>query len=158
MAAGKTFRRYCRYHYLRLLRLRDRPEPLARGIAFGFASGFGPFIGFGVFAAWAFAHFCGGNRVAAVITALLFKWAIPIFIAANLATGSFFLGQTLSSIPVSSSGWWFSADFWRDVGLTFLTGSLINTILIFAIVYFGVRHWVGRRSRIGRRQVKSDKH
>ncbi|MTV49558.1 DUF2062 domain-containing protein [Heliobacillus mobilis] len=150
-----NFKRYMRLNYLRLLRVKDQPEALARGIAFGFASGFGPFIGFGVFAAWAFAALFRGNRLAAVITALLFKWAIPIFVTSNIFVGSLIWGESVTFH--GGHHHLFTLDFWRQTGAVFLTGSAIDSVAAYFLAYFPLLQWAQRRRaqrRVGKRVLQ----
>lgn len=156
MTSWTNFKRYLRYHYLRLLRVRDQPEPLARGIAFGFASGFGPFIGFGLVAAWVFAALFKGNRLAAVITAVLFKWAIPIFVASNLTVGSLVWGQpSTQPPPVGGDGWFDLGLSWKDVGVVYLTGSAINSVIAYLVSYYPIRRWVEQRRTIKKKVLNN---
>ncbi|MBM7866545.1 DUF2062 domain-containing protein [Heliobacterium gestii] len=152
MTAWIRFKRFLRFHYLRLRRLKDQPEPLARGVAFGFASGFGPFFGLGLVAAWAFAALFRGNRTAAVITAVLFKWAIPLFITANLAVGSLVWGQPLHHANVHDLR---HAHFWKDMGVFFVTGSAINMVISYVVAYFPVLHWANQR-RLAKRALQTN--
>ncbi|ABZ83495.1 conserved hypothetical protein [Heliomicrobium modesticaldum Ice1] len=152
MTAWIRCKRFLRFHYLRLLRLKDQPEPLARGVALGFASGFGPFFGLGLVAAWMAAALLRGNRMAAVITAVLFKWAIPLFITANLAVGSWVWGRPLQE---AAGGSLWELRFWKEVGLCFITGSAINGVTAYVVAYFPVLYWANRR-RLAKRALQAN--
>ncbi|MCW2277496.1 DUF2062 domain-containing protein [Heliophilum fasciatum] len=155
MKRWQNFKRYLRLQYLRLLRLRDQPEPLARGVALGFASGFGPFFGIGVLAAYAFAALLKGNRVAAVLTALMFKWAIPLFMATNMAIGTLVLGDAsgygAQGIQSHDLMTW---QFWQSAGLAYVTGSAVSSTIAYGLTYYPVRRWALQRQQ-GRQQRRN---
>lgn len=155
MTRWRNFKRYLRLQYLRLLRLRDQPEALARGIAFGFASGFGPFFGVGVVAAYGFAVLFKANRVAAVLTALLFKWAIPLFMATNMAIGTLLLGDSsVQAFHHVHSHDLLTWRFWQSAGLAYVTGSVLSTTIAYGVTYFPIRAWALRRQQ-GREQRRN---
>ena len=131
------FKRRFRLVYLKLLRLRGKPEVIAKGLAVGVFAGCFPFFGLqslvGIFLATIFQ----GSKVAAIAATWISNplTYVPMFIF-NYKIGKLFLGtkETILSLDLDS----FTA--FKELGPTFaitlLTGCLIvGTILAF-ITYF----------------------
>lgn len=72
--------RWLKYKYTLFMRIKDSPASIATGAALGISFDVLPTFGLGVFFAFFLAALLKVNRVAAVIGAVVFKLAIPLFI------------------------------------------------------------------------------
>lgn len=142
-------KRYFRYQYLRILRLKDTPDKIARGVALGVALDFLPLPFISLFVAWIVARLARWNSLAAVITAAALKPAVfTIFFPLNVLVGSLFVeGRTVHpqqvQVPVAEPAIepqalasFFSPATLKALGWPFLVGSLINASISFLLVYF----------------------
>lgn len=140
--------RYFRYQYLRILRLKDAPDKIARGVALGVALDFLPLPFISLFVAWIVAKLARWNTLAAVITAAALKPAVfTIFFPLNILVGSLFVeGRTVHpqqvQVPVAEPGMdphslanFFSLATLKSLGWPFLVGSFINAGVSFLLVY-----------------------
>ena len=145
--------RWLRYKYLLFIRIKDQPNKIAAGAALGVSFDVLPTFGLGVVAAFFIARLIRVNSLAAVISAVLFKLAIPFFIYINFKTGSLFIndppqlnGELLSRAELMASPW-FNFD-WSRLGRSFILGSVINAAVCFGLVYLTVYFFVKwRRAR-----------
>jgi len=149
--------RWLRYKYLTFVRIKDNPYNIAVGAALGISFDILPTFGLGVIAAYFIASLVRVNRLAAVISAVVFKLAIPFFIFINLKTGQLFIKEDLIQanddliqanmelIPHS----WLNFD-WSHLGRSFLLGSVINAVVFYGVAYFLVYRFLNwRRSTKG---------
>ena len=150
-------RRRFRLTYLKLFRLRDRPEVIAKGFAIGVFAGSFPLLGLqsliGIFLATIFR----ASKVAAVAATWISNplTYVPLFIF-NYKIGKFLLRTEdveLSSLDITSltaikeSGWSFV--------ITLLTGSFIVGTILSVITYFCSLAILQRgRDRLVRRRLK----
>jgi len=150
-------RRWFRYRYLKLLRTRDHPASVAKGIAIGVALDFLPTFGTGLIFAYILAVILKINRIVAVGSAILFKWAIPFFYLANLTVGQFILGRYADSGQpvVTDIAELFRAGGWHAISKSFLLGSAVNASFAAAISFvLSYRFISHRRSRQHKLRIK----
>ena len=89
--------RWLRYVYLKVVRIDDSPEKVARGFAFGVIIGIFPTFGLGLI----IAAFAAGplriNKAAAIIGTLIMNpWTSPFFWALSFLSGSLMMGYGLA--------------------------------------------------------------
>lgn len=144
-----NFVRYLRLKYLKILRIKDSPSQIAKGVALGVALDFLPLPFISIFISFVVAKFLRFNTIAAVTATILFKGAIPFFYAFNIAVGKLLLkGKAPQSITIPNTNVDTSfLDFKRllhgsDV---FLLGSVVNSIIFWIIVYFVIRWLLEKR-------------
>lgn len=118
---------------LRLFRLRESRERIARGFALGLIVNLLPTFGFGVLISGFFARFLGGNLAAGLAggASLMFPW--PLLFYLNMRVGQVFVGSPqiideLGDVTEEST----RALAW---GHAFLVGSAVNCIVVGLIVY-----------------------
>jgi uncharacterized protein (DUF2062 family) len=125
-----NLQRRSKYMLLKMRRMKDNPQKLARGLALGVFLNFLPTFGTGVFIAILVARYIRANVFLACTAALATKWCIPVLYTLNLKVGQIMLGmpsETLRTIWVKVS----SAD-WSGIislGKPFLVGSVLNSIV-----------------------------
>ena len=86
-------KRYCRFFYLKLLRLRGKPEVVARGLAIGVFAGCFPFFGLQSLIGIVLATILRGSKVAAIAATWISNplTYVPIFVF-NYKIGKLLLG------------------------------------------------------------------
>ncbi|MFZ5596742.1 MAG: DUF2062 domain-containing protein [Bacillota bacterium] len=137
-------------NYIRRLRgachevmsLPDSPRKIAQGVALGTALDFLPIPFISIPISFLLARMIKVNAVAAVMTVIFFKWAVPFFFAFDYYVGKMLLGGSTdinagASIITASPGAWIG---WiKLLGYPFLLGALINSLIFGVISYFLVK-------------------
>lgn len=156
----KRLRRAMACRAMRLLRLRESRERIARGFSLGLIVNFMPSFGFGVLISGFVARVFGGNLAAGIAggASLTFLW--PLLFYLNMRVGAVFIS---SPVPIADlddvTEEAIDALVW---GKTFFVGSMVNSLVVGAITYLGMLliypplrpaalRWVRRRSRAWRR-------
>jgi len=141
--------RWLKYKYLNFLRIKDRPASIATGAALGLSFDILPTFGLGVLVAYFLATLLKVNRVATVISAVVFKLCIPLFTYLNVVTGSIIMNEPLKNTAQAGQHFMLEYD-WSALGLSFLVGSVINAALAYAVSYAATYYFVcWRRKRAG---------
>jgi hypothetical protein len=132
------------------MRLRGNPEQIARGVAVGASINFLPTFGTGIFLAYFLAGLLRTNRTATILSTMAVKAGVPFYYALDVVVGDFFLG-------FSGKGVWelaskpFTWDMLTQTGMSFLLGSLINTLIAgsigYRVVLYGILQYRAKRSR-----------
>lgn len=163
MLAGlwNKLRRFSRLNAIRLFRLKGSSERIARGFALGLVVNFFPTFGFGVLISGFVARVFGGNVLAGFVggATLTFFWLILFYF--NVRVGSLVFRPTVrvegfedvTERSVDALVW----------GRTFMTGALVNTVVVGFLAYgvvlflhrrFGPRILLWLRQRRFRRQAR----
>lgn len=129
-------KRILRYYFLKIVRLRDKPERIALSLAIGTSIMFLPFFGLGAFVAYFMAFTLKINRLAAVLTTIFWKWALVGFYILNLAVGKLVVGGKLETDSINHAMGFFQRFNFHNIGSAFLVGSVINAILSGILVYY----------------------
>lgn len=130
--------RLIRLAYLRLLRLQDKPEVVAKGLAVGVFTGCFPFFGMQSLLALLFAAVFRGSKVAALAATWISNplTSVPLYIF-NYKIGKLLLGTKDTVLPPLTLE---SFTAFKELGSTFaitlLTGSLVVGIIMAVITYF----------------------
>ncbi|HEX3033085.1 MAG TPA: DUF2062 domain-containing protein, partial [Bacillota bacterium] len=136
-------RRYFRYQYIRVLRLKDTPHKVAQGVALGVALDFLPLPFVSILVAWIIARIARINVLAAVITTAGLKPAVfALFFPFNVLVGEVVTGifqrppahQSLQVAEPSLAApdtitHFFSLKTIESLGPSFFTGSIINAVV-----------------------------
>ena len=166
-------RRYFRYQYFKILRLKDSPTKIAKGVALGVALDFLPLPFISLPLAWVVAKLAHFNAIAAVMTAAALKPAVfAIFFPFNLLVGGLLLGDRtpvapppMVPVPEPNLSWesitnFFTIDTLKVLGPSFLVGSIINAVVWSLVVYLFLNRTLlfrhqSRLNRKSRRQTPS---
>lgn len=131
------FRRRLRLTYLKLLRLRSKPETAAKGLALGVFAGCFPFFGFqslvGIFLATIFR----GSKVAAIAATWIsnpFTY-VPIFVF-NYKIGKLLLGTKDTVLFLDINSFTAFKELGSTFAITLLTGCLVVGSILAFITYF----------------------
>jgi uncharacterized protein len=137
LAQKSWLKRYCRFIYLKFLRLRGKPVVVARGLAVGVFAGCFPFFGFqslvGIFLATLF-H---GSKVAAIAATWISNpfTTVPIFIF-NYKIGKLLLGTKDTVVLLDLKSFAAFKELGPTFAITFLTGCLVVGLILALITYF----------------------
>lgn len=152
----KKFLRWMRYKFLKIMRLRDCSDKIAKGVALGIAFNFLPTFGLGLICAFICAGFVRANQMAAVLSALLVKIGIPLFYILNLAVGHLLMGQEMgadgsASVSLLHMQW----SDWKYLGMPFLVGSVVNALWTGTLSYYLVLQAVNKYKNSRLRKAKA---
>jgi len=149
-------KRYAKYHYLKMLRLRDTPAKVAQGVALGVAMDFVvPIPLLSIFIAFLAARILKMNSLAAVMSATAFKPLFAGIVALNILTTGYiikaFPGLKGMSLP-HPAGTNLLERLMNSVlsqGLPYLLACAVNGVIIGVIVYIVVHKILQyRRNRL----------
>lgn len=130
--------RRIRLTYLKLLRLRDKPEVVAKGLAVGVFAGCFPLFGIQSLLGILLATLCGGSKVAAYTATWISNplTYVPLYVF-NYKVGKLLL-RTPDTVLLPLNLESFTA--FKELGYTFavtlLTGSLVVGMILGVITYF----------------------
>lgn len=142
-----NLKRKIRLTYLKILRIDDPPERIARGAAIGVAVGVLPTFGIGIIFSLAFAVVFNANKAASVLGGLIMNpLTSPIFLAMSVFTGAFIMGKDYHAIyaQMAEKGFLSGAG---SATLAFMAGNLVITAVSTIASYYIVRNWVIRHRR-----------
>lgn len=139
-------KRYAKYHYLKMLRLRDTPAKVAQGVALGVAMDFViPIPLLSIFIAFLVARILKTNSLAAVMSATAFKPLFALIVALNILTTGYILkafpGLKGMDLP-HPAGTNVIERLINDIlsrGVPYLMACALNGVIIGVIVYLVVR-------------------
>jgi uncharacterized protein len=130
--------RRIRLVYLKLLRLQDKPEVVAKGLAVGVFTGCFPFFGMQSLLAFLLATISRGSKVAALAATWISNplTSVPLYIF-NYKIGKLLLGTEDTVLPPLNIE---SFAAFKELGSTFaitlLTGSFVVGMIAGVITYF----------------------
>lgn len=177
------FRRATRYVMLRMRRLPDRPQRIARGVFAGSLIGFLPLPGLQFLGAWGLARLMRGNVLAALLATFNSNpITTPIFAVLALTLGHWVMGIdtpfTADAIGMAFANasrdlwhnfmalfgpetmkWSGLIDFWHQVYVPYFIGALIPGILLSLICYYVTIPLVGayQKARLAKTLERSER-
>lgn len=139
-------------NYNKLMNLPDAPDKVAGGVAIGVGMDFLPIPIISIPVSYLVARAVGLNGLAAALTAMLLKWAVPFFYAINIMVGRLILmGRTETPHAVFADFDFTKLDAWlawfKSLGQPFLIGAGINSLIAFVVVYFAFKKFMLRRQQ-----------
>ncbi|WP_019507949.1 DUF2062 domain-containing protein [Pleurocapsa sp. PCC 7319] len=154
--------RRCRLTYLKILRLRGKPQVIAKGLAIGVFAGCFPFLGLQSLIGIVLATIFRGSKVAAVAATWISNplTYVPIFVF-NYKIGKLLLGiQDSQLIPLDLDIE--SLTTFKELGSTFaitlLTGSCMVGMILGFITYFYSLAILERLRGRSARRAKGSRH
>lgn len=131
------FKRSVLLHAIRLFRVRDESERVARGFALGMIVNFFPTFGFGVLISGVVARCFGGNAIAGVVGGATLTFVWPVLFYLNMRMGSrLFRPPIVVDELADVTEQTVDALVW---GKTFMAGALVNAALAGLAVYLLLR-------------------
>lgn len=149
-------RRRFRLVYLRLLRINDPPERIARGAALGMAMGILPTFGAGTVLSFAFAFVLRANKAAAILGSLIMNpLTQPFFWTASIILGALILGEDSASILEEMKDEGMLRGL-TQASVVYLAGNLVITGVVSVGAYFLIKAGIisHRRRKAARRERK----
>ncbi|WP_066342765.1 DUF2062 domain-containing protein [Geminocystis sp. NIES-3708] len=136
---SSSIQRYWHYYKLRLLRLKEHPQRIARGFAVGVFAGCFPLIGLQFIMAIIFAFIVKGNKFTAVIG----TWVSNPFTYVPLFLFNFQVGKLIVNIFIPNNQMEFSwdslkqiSDLGAEITATLLLGSAIIGVFFSFVAYY----------------------
>ncbi|MCC0176520.1 DUF2062 domain-containing protein [Waterburya agarophytonicola K14] len=130
-------KRRFRLTYLKLLRLRDRPEKVAKGLAIGVFAGCFPFLGLQSLIGICLATLLRGSKVAAIAATWISNplTYVPIFIF-NYKIGKLLLGTKDTPLFLGPNSFTAFKELGPRFVITLLTGCFVVGSILSFITYF----------------------
>lgn len=129
----------CKNSYHRLLNLPEAPQKVAQGIALGMAFDFLPVPFISIPISFIVAKLIRVHAMAAMLTVILFKPAVPLFFTLNIFIGKLLVGSAPAIAPEIGHGIPLLTQTIlkiKALGLPFMIGSFINALWASFLVYF----------------------
>ncbi len=133
--------------YLRMLRIDDPPERIARGAAIGVFMGILPTFGFGALFAIVISFMLRANKAASIIGSMIMNpLTTPLFWTLSILIGSALLGEDASSMLArfKNEGMIKGAG---EAYMVFLLGNAIISTLFSGGIYFLIKAAIIRHRR-----------
>lgn len=151
----ERIKRRFKLHYLKMLRLDDPPERIARGAAIGVFMGIFPTFGAGIVLAVAAAFVLKANKTASVIGSFIMNpLTSPFFWTLSAIIGAFIFNEDASKITAAIFNKNGEGVLWNlsRVSVIFVSGNLVISVAFTAATYFLVKKVV-----IGHRRRKEER-
>ncbi|MEE8574167.1 MAG: DUF2062 domain-containing protein [Thermodesulfobacteriota bacterium] len=156
----ERLKRWCRYGYLRLLRIDDSPERIARSAAMGAFIGIMPTLGVGIILCIIGAFVFRLSKVAAVIGSFVMNpITTPIVWSLSMTLGGMIFWQDTAALVAHGGS---QNPFSEQIGsaaLMFVTGNTILAVVIATAVYLTVKYGIikHRVRKAAKRQKKLER-
>ncbi len=154
----KKISRNFKFNLIRLFRLRTGAKQIASGIVIGFFPCWFPTFGVGPFFSIVLTKYVNGNIVAAIISATVGSFAWPLLFYMNYKMGAVFINRQQSINEIEELELEFDYELEKyiepiekvnmmgEIGLIFITGSIVNSI-IFTVIGYIVFYYIFKRYR-----------
>lgn len=155
----ERMRRLLKLSYLKILRIDDSTEKIARGAALGAFIGLMPTLGVGFILCIIFSFLLKVNKVAAIIASFVMNpFTAPLVWSGSIYIGKFIIWRETASEVFYGTG---SEGIIKEIGhipLAFVTGNTIIASFFSAIIYLIVKKGIiQHRKRKATRKLKSRK-
>lgn len=148
----------CKEAYHRLLNLPETPQKVAQGIALGIAFDFLPVPFVSIPISFIVAKLIRVHALAATLTVILFKPAVPLFFTLNIFMGKMLVGAAPSSIPTEiAQGIPILTKTIlkiKALGLPFLVGCVVNATIASILAYFIAMKILEARQKLIKKKPK----
>lgn len=122
----QSWRRRIQYYYWRLVRLRGKPEALARGLACGVFAGLFPFFGSQTLLAILLAFLFRGNK----ILALVGPWISNPFTSVPIYAFNFYIGKWLLNDHTPTEINWHSWEDIKELGVEIIWPLFVGCVVV----------------------------
>jgi len=125
--------RYLKLLKYKIVRIKDFPESVAIGLAWGASVSFTPLLGFHLIICYMGTYFMKGNLIAATVGTIIGNpWTFPFFFYISYKIGIFFYYEPLDYYEFNIK---FLANNFEDLFLPTLLGCLPLAILVWLITF-----------------------
>ena len=139
----KKIFRIVRILKLKIYRIRDFPEAVAIGLAWGAAVSFTPLLGFHLIICYLGTWLMRGNLIAATVGTIVGNpWTFPIFFYIEYKLGLFFFQDPLNDYEFKVQ---FFIDNFEYLFFPTLLGSLPIAFIIWFITYYTTKNLLTKR-------------
>lgn len=127
----------------KVMELPDSSRKIAQGVALGIALDFLPLPFVSIPISFILAKLFRVNAVAAVLTVIFFKWAVPVFFYFDFLVGKILIGEGfngqngLEGFSFTGPGAWIA--WLKSLSYPFLIGSVVNSVIVGIVMYFAVK-------------------
>lgn len=134
----------------KILRLKDLPEPIAIGLAWGAAVSFTPLLGFHILICFLGTYFMKGNLLAAAAgTVVGNPWTFPIFFFLSYKIGVIFYDNEMINFEINISFWVQNFD---KIFIPTLIGSIPLSILAWIITYKTTKYFLLKNHKYAKKK------
>jgi uncharacterized protein (DUF2062 family) len=140
------YRRTFRYRLQRIARMAGSPHYLAAGVAIGIALALTPWFGLHFVLAFILARlFRASLPLALAFTLLNNPWTLPLVMVSDYELGRAILGSSAIGLPpVEAISWSYLLSDGEALLIPLIVGSTPLALLGFCVIYWPLRHKVGR--------------
>lgn len=139
----EKLKRWCRYAYLKTIRMKDPPEKIALGAAIGSFIGILPTLGLSMTLAFIMAYFFRANKTSALLgTFVMNPVTTPILWSLSITIGGLLFWQDAASILTLGVS---TNDPSIGIGqatVAFMTGNAIVALVFSVVIYYFVKNAV----------------
>lgn len=130
---GLNYFRLFKFLKYKILRLKDLPEPIAVGLAWGAAVSFTPLLGFHIIICFLGTYLMKGNLLAAAAGTIIGNpWTFPIFFFISYKLGGIFYENNIVKFEINISFW---MENFEQIFIPTLIGSIPLSIFAWIITY-----------------------
>ena len=130
---GLNYFRLFKFLKYKILRLKDLPEPIAVGLAWGAAVSFTPLLGFHIIICFLGTYIMKGNLLAAAAGTIIGNpWTFPIFFFISYKLGCIFYENNIINFEINISFW---MENFEQIFIPTLIGSIPLSIFAWIITY-----------------------
>ena len=130
---GLNYFRLFKFLKYKILRLKDLPDPIAVGLAWGAAVSFTPLLGFHIIICFLGTYLMKGNLLAAAAGTIIGNpWTFPIFFFISYKLGSIFYENNIVNFEINISFW---MENFEQIFIPTLIGSIPLSIFAWIITY-----------------------
>ena len=128
---------------LKIFRIRDFPEAVAVGLAWGAAVSFTPLLGLHIIICFLGTWLMRGNLIAATVGTIVGNpWTFPLFFYIDYKIGMLFFNETLESYEFKVN---FLIENFQNLFIPTFVGSLPVAIIIWFITYYLSKKLLSKR-------------
>ncbi len=128
---------------LKIFRIRDFPEAVAVGLAWGAAVSFTPLLGLHIIICFLGTWLMRGNLIAATVGTIVGNpWTFPFFFYIDYKIGMLFFNETLESYEFKVN---FLIENFQNLFIPTFVGSLPVAIIIWFITYYLSKKLLSKR-------------
>ena len=128
---------------LKIFRIRDFPEAVAVGLAWGAAVSFTPLLGLHIIICFLGTWLMRGNLIAATVGTIVGNpWTFPFFFYIDYKIGMLFFNETLESYEFNVN---FLIENFQNLFIPTFVGSLPVAIIIWFITYYLSKKLLSKR-------------
>lgn len=140
----RKWRRRIKYYLIRLLRQKSGIHSVALGFSLGFLPNLFPTFGLGPIISVAISNLLRGNAISALLGATAGSWAWPFLFVLNYTVGEWITEREVFVENIVDEDIDDVADQVSGMGLNFVVGTAVNTLIFGVVLYVLAFYTFGR--------------